>query len=522
MEDKKETKVRIKLYLFKDEEKNCESFFKEKGRKLDEENIDGKVIYCYSTPENSPRWVKTFFGAPNEMSNLKNKSACCCYKENVMYEDKEYSFLISFGGADAKVDESKFVDDFGIRVGFNLIDKVASVSKSNISTTNSKNKEVSNKKSNLNEFVFDFENDLLDSITIKPKNNIISDSNFICSKSLSFATKCTKDNIHDTLIEILKAYNSNEYKEKYEFIDNIKCVKDQSIISKIQEKIVTLLINKEFNRVWFGSPNFDDFEYISFFKMNNGKEEYELSDLYVDVICNYIKIESYKQLKRIKIEPIYDDNRPTDIISLEDCLYGDIEIDGVEYVINSNRIYSINKDYSDRINNEYNRIIKDLSIESKFDVIKYTAENEFNKKAAENDSNIVNMDTNFYMINKNNIELCDLYDKENNYFYHIKIFGSSALLSHLFRQMVNAASIYKNDSNNVINYYKNKDNRAVELPEWSDNFTFIAGILSKEPNKATSSLPFFSKMTLISTFKEFKLINCNYKIMFIKADKIKQ
>ncbi len=29
-------------------------------------------------------------------------------------------------------------------------------------------------------------------------------------------------------------------------------------------------------------------------------------------------------------------------------------------------------------------------------------------------------------------------------------------------------------------------------------------------------------MTLISTFKEFKLINCKYKIMFIKANKIKQ
>ncbi len=51
----------------------------------------------------------------------------------------------------------------------------------------------------------------------------------------------------------------------------------------------------------------------------------------------------------------------------------------------------------------------------------------------------------------------------------------------------------KIDSNNVINYYKNKEKRVVELPEWSNGFTFIAGILSKEPNKATSSLPFFQR-----------------------------
>lgn len=520
MDSKTENKVRIKVYLFKDEEKNCDSFFKEKGRRLTRINTAGKEVFCDSTPGNNPRWVDSFFNSPEEMLLLVNRSACCCYKETITYEDMSYSFLISFGGADAKVDENKFVDDFGIRVGFNLIDKVASVTKSNIATTNSKNKEVSNRKSNLNDFVFDYENDLLDSITIKPVENNISNSNFICSKSISFATNCNINNIKDTLIEIIKAYKSEKYKDKYEFIDNIKCVKDKAIITRVQEEVIRLLKNKDFNKVWFGSPNFDDFEYISYFDVKTNGRLYEIADLYVDEISEFINFESYNQLRRIRVYPIYDDNRPIDIITLEDCLYGDIELDGSQYVINSNKIYCINKDYSDKINKEYDEIINTLSIESPFDVITYSCENEFNRKASESSDSIINMDTNFYQINKNNIELCDLYDKKKNYFYHIKVFGSSALLSHLFRQMINAASIYKNDGSKVISYFKEKDNNQVDLPDWSDDFTFIAGILSKEPDKAFKSLPFFSKMTLISTFKEFRLINCKYRIMFIRANKI--
>ena len=66
------------------------------------------------------------------------------------------------------------------------------------------------------------------------------------------------------------------------------------------------------------------------------------------------------------------------------------------------------------------------------------------------------MDQKIYYFNKNRIELCDLIDIQNKTLVHVKKYGASSVLSHLFLQALNSAELIANrkEREKIINYYQ--------------------------------------------------------------------
>lgn len=503
------SKSRIKVFLLKNERDN---FLKEGTTKSFEKvSMSGNDVFLYSSNINIPRWYKCFL--LGDENKYINSSSSGYMVKQIEYEGDSYNFVISFGGADQAFELSKFIDDFGIKICLNVVDKFSSISKSNISTTMSNNKEVSTKKDEFGSFVFNVETDLIKGVSVKAKkDNGITDGILSGNIALSLSTESNINDVDELLKKLITIYKSDDYRQKFQFIDNIKAIKNKELEEQIQNKVIELIKSKSFEKVWFGSPDFDSWEKVSYFKLECGKIEKEYADLYIEDIVNDFVIESYKSLDKIKVHPIYDEDEYVDTVKLSECLYGEVCIGSDIYIINNCNYYIINRDYVSEINKQYNNIdiIGKLPMkESKMSETKY---NEF---ASKKESSLGLFDCKLFNKKSNSFELCDLYDYKNNMFIHVKKYGASSLLSHLFFQALNSAKYFKSNKYEVIDFYK--ENFKLELPD-VDNYKVAMAIIAKNELKNKKiPIPFFSKMSVVSTIGELKRMGYEAGIIFISS-----
>lgn len=119
----------------------------------------------------------------------------------------------------------------------------------------------------------------------------------------------------------------------------------------------------------------------------------------------------------------------------------------------------------------------------------------------------------------NKIEFCDLFSK-NKEIIHVKIYGGSSVLSHLFNQGLVSGELYKSEKS-----FRNKVNEELEddfkLSDTNNinpsNYKVIHVIIShvrKELN-----IPFFSKVSLKNAKKRLETIGYDVCLIKIKSDK---
>ena len=503
------SKSRIKVFLLKNEN---DSFLKEGTTKSFEKvSLHGNDVFLYSSSISIPRWYKCFLLGDED--RYINSSSSGYMVKQIEYEGDSYNFVISFGGADQAFESSKFIDDFGIKICLNVVDKFSSISKSNISTTMSNNKEVSTKKDEFGSFVFNVETDLIKGVSVKAKeDNGITDGTLSGNIALSLSTESNINDVDELLKKLISIYKSDDYKKKFQFIDNIKAIKNKELEKKIQEKVVDSIKAKSFEKVWFGSPDFDSWEKVSYFKLEFGRKEEEYADLYIEDIVNDFEIDSYESLNKIKVHPIYDDDDYGYTVKLSECLYGEVNIDDDTYIINNCNYYLINRDYVAEINKQYDNIeiIGKLPMkESKM------SENKYNEFASKKEVDLGLFDCKLFNKKSNSFELCDLYDYKNNMFIHVKKYGASSLLSHLFFQALNSAKYFKSNKHEVIDFYK--ENFKLEVPD-VDNYKVAMAIIAKNEIKDKKiPIPFFSKMSVVSTIGELKRMGYEAGIIFISS-----
>lgn len=511
-----EIKNRIKIYLLNDFNEN--QYIKEGTTALFEEKIiNNCILNCRIRNTVTPKWYKNFFELDDV--NIKGEVLSCYFDKTVVYNGKAYKFVISFGGADSAFDLDKFVENFGLKVAFNICDKFVSVQKNNISTTMSNNKEYATRKDSFSSFVVDKENDLLNKVTISPKvDNGIAIGNVTGGIDLSLTTTHIYNNIDELLEKIIIKYLSEDYKIEYDFIDNIKSIENnKSLLEKLKLKVIDLIINKDFEKVWFGLPLIDEWDKIESFKVClNSSYEKLYDDIYIKNICEDFSIIDYKDLKKIKVFPQNADGSLTYYYRLSECLYGEMEIDDKYYVVNGEKFYNINKDYTDRINRQYESIEIFSGLPERNET---GSELKYNTSVEERiPERYKNLDQKLYHFNKNKIELCDLIDVQNKTLVHVKKYGASSVLSHLFLQALNSAELIANkkEREKIISYYQ--ENYQIEIPD-EVVFNIVMAIITTADLQEGEYLkiPFFSKMSIVSVVNKLESFGFMPKIAFVHS-----
>ncbi|NSY37551.1 DUF6119 family protein [Leisingera sp. ANG59] len=494
---------KLSIYLLKPST-SIEGVLRKDFQSIDLEN--GRFYYA-ATPSNPPTWVSSFFGVSLADVDLKNRSSKGVWFTEQEFEGETRIFALPFGYGHSMIDKSKCVDDFGLKVVLNVVNRksIRKIGKRTLASDPKNTVEQLSKIGAISDFGIDIEQDLVEEITGQPKEAVqdIFGKNLVTGKvAFSISMKLDVEDIHDFLRSCKEFYEKDDYKDDFEFIDQVREIKSSAnlndrLIAKLKDDTV------EGVQVWMAIPEIIEWENVSGFSF--GKKSGDLlDDISLPEFKNSLTQEQLENitidvLKRKRVAAIKaTSDEEFNSWSVFQCLYCEITEADRTVILTNGKWYEIARDFVALVNQSYDEIMAASEDTTLLEAIHGEHENVYNERLAESLPNAIMMDRRNirYGGGSSAVEFCDVFDADSNAFIHVKNYYGSSALSHLFAQGRVSGELFLNDRG-----FREKVKAEEGTHPFDENvspvatdYSIVFGIISESENDL--NLPFFSKVNL--------------------------
>ncbi len=499
---------KLSIYLIKDEYSKHEEILKDKNNLSSQEITDIGTFYYGASHSSRPSWLKNFFAPPlsnNEV--LFNASSKGILLTSVKVESSERIFAIPFGYGWHLLNPSVYEHRFGLKVALNIVDpdSLRRIDKKRLSSAPKDTSEQLTQMGTVADFGIDIEQDLVTGVTGKSRHEQFG--NIIKGKdAFTASVKYDSSNIKDFLVECYEKYKCVDYKKNFDWIDQIMDIKSPKKIKELDNKLIEHIKNSNWKKVWMAVPELIDWFDIKGFTYKEKTENYQ-EDISIEDF-----LESLSENKRnnldleiLKTEKIYCYDANNDLQkykwSVYNCLYCEVHDDENNkiYLLSNAKWYEIEQDFVGQINNGYKKL-RDKGHVISLPDYHHENENDYNNKVAVERDEFCCMDRQniSYGGGHSAIEFCDLFAKDNK-LIHVKHYGGSSVLSHLFSQGLVSGELFIMDEG-----FRKKVNQKLpsshKIPDPSakpdaSKYHVVYAIICP-PSKDVVELPFFSKVSL--------------------------
>ena len=515
------TRNKLTIYLIKDEYADDDNKILSESKSLLGDIPGVGRAYYQPSSFSAPSWLQSFFGSTIETESIFSANARVVLIVRIAIgKETEKTFAITMGYGKNMLAENVVEDDFGLKVVLNTIapNSLRRINKINIGGNLKASNEQLPLKSEIDDFGFDVDRDLIGTITGCADDEEYCSGMITGGDMLSLTAEVDVSNIVDFLEETYRRYLEEGYKINFAWIDHIKKVKDTRVIDILNTKITEAIIEGSKN-VWMAVPDVINWEGMAGFKYR-GKEIFD--DIYISEVISSFKagFKSVEQLKEKRIQAISSSDNTTIFTSWSAyrCLCGEIELDDKAFCINNGRWFCIDKDYVSQINRDY---AETQVCERPFIGFtnNFNTENDYSLEFAKTYDGLLCMDKNNipYGGGRSKIELCDILANDATYI-HIKPYSGSATLSHLFNQAAVSAELVISDAE-----FRIEANKAIRKITDDESFlvtdecrpSVIFGIITKH-DEPLPPIPFFSKVALRYIKKRLETLGCKVYIKNIR------
>lgn len=510
---------KLSIYLIKESVTDHSDIVKDVSNK---EEFDNGILYYKKSCSNPPSWTSNFFN--KNIEELKNSSASGLYITKAIHKSKDIYFGISFGHGWQMFKSGVIVEQFGIKTALGLIkNEIKKIEKKNFKNGLKDVSEQLGKIGSVADFGFDVEQDIMRAIVGEPENQDLYGKNMVGKDAVSFSVKKNVDEISDLLTALYGSYISNKYRERFDWFDNFSSINDTNIISKLNNKIIEKINDDNKTEViyWLAIPEVIEWENTKCFKYNVKNDDVEYQDITFEDFKSSLKDDKNNidmgLLKKRKVKQIDVNDQVIREWAIYKCLYSEIDFNNEKYLLVFGKYYKVDKDYKNKIESEY-------SVDTSFtlpDWDKNDRENIYNGKIATSDNNYQCLDggvSQRNLIGKGKIEFADLV-RSDKYLIHVKKYGGSAVLSHLFSQGFVSADLLLTDKlfREKVNSKLNDSHKSVVLenePNPSE-YTIVYAIGTSQNEL---KLPFFSVINYRNIKRQLTLYR--YKVLLVKINQV--
>lgn len=515
---------KLSIYLIKPEYTDYNTILKNAGL-LKSKNIDGIGSFYYGEHHTyEPTWVKKFFaGYLNDLGLLNSSSKGVLILEAGKDASKR-TFAIAFGYGWQYLNHGVYEERFGLKAALNIIDpvKLRKIDKKNMSAAPKDSSEQLTKSGVAADFGIDIEQDLVRSITAQTKEPEKFGKSVTGKDSLTLSVPVNLTEVKNFLSECLDRFSSDEYKKDFGWIDQVAEIKDPKNIEGLNTKLLENIKNKSFQTTWMAVPEVIEWENSGGFRYSTEEDDVELhEDIFLTDFLNTITDDEEVDLESLKSKTVYqisaEDERVVNQWRIYDCIYSEQRDEGLKktFLLSNGKWYEIAQDFSEEVNNDFIEIRNKISTISLREC-KGEREGEYNEKVA-GESSYCLMDKKLIRHGGgySQIEFCDLFTKDKK-IIHIKHYGGSSVLSHLFSQGLVSGEMFLRDkkfrekvNSNLGEGFKLPD--VVKRPN-SSEYEIVFGIISASSKPL--ELPFFSKVSLRNAVN--RLETFGYPVSLVK------
>lgn len=486
----------------------------------DSEVIDGVgTFYTAASVPHQPDWLARFFKARQPtVVPILSATARGVLIVAVPVDGVVFRFALLFGNGRHLLQSDVVEERFGLKVVLNSVEPTSlrSIDKLNLGSFAKQSREQIGREGHVDNFGIDIEQDLIRAVTGRSK--LPAFGRMISGRDAFAATaKVDVDDLEGFLIMCLQQYRSVAYKNNFDWIDQIEDVKSPSKIDELNTELVTKIAANDFDRIWIAPPEIIDWSDVAGFryaKPKRGKlhDDLSMTDLVVAAEGKAITVDWLRSANvhvvSAKDEEVHD-HWPS-----YKCLYAEVGLGDSMYLLNSGKWYKISDDFAKVVNDDFSAIP-----DAEVAVPKYSHANEgeYNQALAAHLANSVCLDADLipYGGGKSSIEFCDVLTSDRK-LIHVKRYGGSSQLSHLFAQGAVSAEMFVSDG-----AFRAKVNDKVpdglklpnpaERPDASQ-YEVVYGIVSRSVKPL--DVPFFSKVTVRNAAR--RLRSFGYKVSKLK------
>lgn len=521
-------KLRLTVFLIKDGYSTIDSF-------LDTGTLDSLAVHSTGAEgtlfyrggfRSTPPWVSIFQDVPGfDSSKIVNLGSRALF---VIRVAKRW-FCFTFGYARHLIAEAGIERNFGLIVTLNLGDPEAikAIDKTNISHVALQSREQAGRDVGFDGFEFDTDIDLLKAITAKgPVVDGEEQETFSGRDSVTVFTRVEVSSFSDIAKRLYKAYESTAYLKHYPWIDKITQERDSAVIANLDDALVSAINHDNVAKIWLAIPEVVTWEEVEGFAFRIPTPDPKKSGpaLYPDVDLGHWLAETkltgkltLNSLTNRKVYQCFKDAKEPTTWSVYRCLNAEIDLNDKKYILNDGDWYHVDSDYVKEVDTFYKALPQ-----SKLVLPNYGTKTEpkYLRDLGKTHANFAVMDGKTIMIGKgkSRVEFCDLFSKQND-IVHVKQYGGSSLLSHLFSQAMVSAELFLHES-----VFRTKVNSLLPsgfkfanpaVTPTASQYTVCVAIMSKVPGPL--EIPFFSKVSLKHAARSIQRMN--FKVTKLKIDR---
>lgn len=479
---------------------------------------------------NTPPWFDVVRSCVDEeMQCVENKSS----KAALFIEVGDRVVVFTFGQGRHLLNPDLVVADFGLKVALNSIDpdKMRSIDAKTIDERTMNTRRQSSKTSSLETFGLNISRDLVKAVNGVPRNKDFA-KNITGAEALAFSAEFEIENLGDKCVELLEMYGRETYKERFGWIDNLKPVKNKTIIASLDNILITSLKNSDFENTYLAPPEIFDWQDVHGFCFSNNANDERKPDLKIeDFLSNYRDLNelSLELLKnRDRAIMIYGDEYEKEWSIYKCLVYETIGADGLLYVLTEGKWYSVANSFVEDVNAGIMSInVSNLDFPL---AISGEREDAYNARVAESRADCLLFDKKNISPGRGQspIEFCDLFTADKQFIHVKKRANSSSTLSHLFAQgRVSAITFLDHQE------FRRKVKEKIvvmnaemvslvpdEKPNTSEFEVVYAIISSIAEQDWQKKLPFFSRLNLVETSKDLQRLG--YEVSLLRIQKERQ
>lgn len=520
------------------------------------EEYEDYILYVRSQGTHIPGWATNFFEDSLSAESVNaiavaSVSAVLILPVEVVDHKKDELiiryFVLAFGYGRSLINPSVIEERFGLRCVLNTVkdNSLRMIQFVDVSGSAKRSSEQLPREDRIDAFALDVECNLLNKVTAKSDDGSLLSGMITGGDSLTITKEITIENLASFLRDVYALYECEDYKEHFDWVDNIAAVKDPGLKEKLWDAAIREICSYDakeddvWHRLWMAVPVVLDWEKIKGFQIDGQQDEHGKPLLYQDIMLKNIvqsfrrrPLSSLEQLRNRKIHAISSTgDNAVYTWTADKCLVGDLTFDDKSYCISDGKWYEIQTDYLKRINSDFENtshsVIPFISYLDTYEKEIQVPEGVGGKLVSVKSEGRYNYEiqcqlnagevAHYLLMDRKDItygggnskeEFCDVLTDQGQRI-HVKRCVGSAAMSHLFNQGLVSASLEK-DADEFVRLVDDKIvqvacDRGVSLDHFlltQNKIKEVIFAVVPERRYDHPDLPFFSKVALASVKKQ--------------------
>lgn len=474
------------------------------------------TLFVQPRPPKNPKWTALFDGYIPLADLGMVQSTGALY----LVEASNRFFALAFGHGRHLLKPGIVEERFGLLVVLNSVraKELRSVDKRSFDTVDQNSRVQTSQNSAPAEFGIDIEKDLIRGITASPADATLG-RRFTGAEALTVATDATLKTLPALLTKYLALFQSTEYQKNFDWVDNIKQISTKSVAhADLDAQLVIKLNDARTNGghspgCWMAIPDIIDWNRVCRFRFGGRSNSPTHNDIHLPGFMGSLGADddiSVDLLKRRIVSAVDDNGDTVEKWPVYRCIHCEVDLNGNSYVFSGGYWFDVKKDFVKEVDEYFDGIPRYTGA---FIDYKHVDEGAYNIDLCASDpARLTLMDRKNISVGgiHDKVEFCDVYTTDQH-LIHVKRYGGSSLLGHLFNQGLVSGSLLRDDKDFVAktNAVLPPTHQLVEpgtIPRAVAGYTIVFAIISE--SKDPLSIPFFARVALRHARRQ--LVNLNY------------